>query len=202
MGARNKIQKPGLAEWISAAEALAERLTECVHVYKRNVDVFMAESERQDKTGLTIKILQRLHALLDRAEMPEEIGSNPEKRDAQVIEGLDAVFREALRTLPWVSLDMQKLLKSPWMTNFPSKIAESIFFGNGEENKGIGSGLGEHGRLPAVLSDLVEREEVGDTRPSREESILDGEPRRHDVEASERWAQQNAGYLRTAGKIE
>ena len=202
MGARNKVQKPGLTEWTHAAGALAERLTECVHVYKRSVDVFMSESERQDKTGLAIKILQRLNALLDRAEMPEEIGSNPDKRDEQVIGGLDAVFREAIRTLPWVSLDMQKLLKSPWMTNFPSKIAESVFFGNGEEDKGIGSGLAEHGRLPAVLSDLVEREEVGEARPSREESLLEGEPQRHDVEASERWAQQNAGYLRTAGKIE
>ena len=77
-----------------------------------------------------------------------------------------------------------------------------LFAGNGEEGKGIGSGLPEDGRLPATLADLVEREEVGETRPSREEALLSGEPQRHDVDANERWAQQNAGYLRTAGKIE
>ncbi|MFA4994793.1 MAG: hypothetical protein WC521_05770 [Bdellovibrionales bacterium] len=202
MGVQKKIQKPGIAEWTLGAEAFAERLTECVHVYKRNVDVFMAEAERQDKSDLAIKILQRLHALLDRADMPEEIGSNPQKRDEQIIDGFKSVFQESLRALPWISLDMQKLLKSSWMKNFPSKIAESLFIANGEEDKGLGSGLPEHGRLPAVLSDLVEREEVGETRPSHEESLLAGEPQRHDVEASERWAQQNSGYLRTAGKIE
>ena len=88
------------------------------------------------------------------------------------------------------------------MKNFPSKVAETIFFGNGDENKGIGSGMAEHGRLPGVLAALLEREQIGETRPERKELVAGAEPQRHDVDPNVRWAQQNSGYLRTAGKVE
>jgi hypothetical protein len=200
MDERQQIQKPGLEELAEVAAVLADRLTECVHVYKHNVDVFMAEAERQQKTDLTIGVLQRLHSSLDQAEIPAEFISNVKENDEKLVGGFEVLFREALKMLPWLSVDMQKLLKSSWMKKFPSKVAESLFFGGTEENKGIGSGCPEHGRLPAVLSALLEREELGDTRPPREE--LSDEPHRHDVEGRVRWAEQNSGYLRTAGKVE
>ncbi|MFA5040386.1 MAG: hypothetical protein WC464_01970 [Bdellovibrionales bacterium] len=203
MSELRQIYKPGVEEWVHAAEVLSDRLSECVHVYKHNVDVFMSEAERQQKTDTTIKVLQRLHTFLDQSEMPAEYVSNTQKHDEQIISGFEILFREALRMLPWLSNDMQKLLKSPWMKNFPSKVAETMFFGGEEEMNGIGSGLPEHGRLPAVLSSLLEREQIGETRPARQEPLLSEEhPRRHDVEGSVRWAQQNSGYLRTAGKVE
>jgi len=206
MNMRQQTQKPGIAEWARAAEILADRLTECVHVYKRNVDVFMAEAERQRKTDLTIKTLQKLHALLDQIEGPEELVSDVPKHDERIIGGLEAVFHEALKALPWISADMQKLLKSPWMKGFPGKAAKILFWGEGAEQEGkdkgtgIGSGLPEDGRLPGLLSALLEREEMGEIRPPRD--LLSGEPQRHDVEGRVRWAQQNSGYLRSAGKVE
>ncbi len=202
MTERQLTYKAGIEEWIQAAEALTDRLTECVHIYKHNLDVFIAEAERQQKTDIAIKMLQRLHKFLDQSEMPSAQVSSPQTFDEQVISGFDVLFREALRALPWLSADMQKLLKSPWMKNFPSKIAETMFFGDNDEAKGIGSGLPEHGRLPAVLAGLLEREQMGEARPSRQELVTGTEPRRHDVEGSLRWSQQNSGYLRTAGKIE
>jgi hypothetical protein len=202
MVAPQKMLKPGLGEWVRAAEVLADRLTECVRVYKNNTDVFMAEAERQHKTDMTIKFLQRLHSLLDQTDMPAKLVPSVQESDEQIIKGFEALFHKALKALPWLSDDMQKLLKSPWMKGFPGKVAESLFLGNGEEGEGIGSGCPEHGRLPAVLFALLDREKMGETRPPREELPISGEPRRHDVKASVRWVEQNAGYLRTAGKVQ
>jgi hypothetical protein len=201
MDGRQPVQKPSVEELAQAAGVLAERLTECVHVYKHNVDVFMSEAERQRKTDQTISVLQRLHSLLDQAEMPAEFISNIEENDEKLAGGFEVMFRETLKILSGLSVDMQKLLKSSWMKSFPSKIAEVLFFGEGDERKGIGSGNPEHGRLPGVLAELLEREEVGETRFSREDYLSD-EPRRHDKEGRQRWIEQNSGYLRTAGKVE
>jgi len=202
MAVTQQYRKPGIDEWTRVAETLADRLTECVHTYKHNTYIFMAESERQHKTAFVIKILQKLHSLLDQAEMPSELVANIQESDEQVIAGLFVLFREALGALPWLSSDMQKLLKSPWMKGFPDKVAQSLFLGNGDETKGIGSGLPEHGRLPGVLSRLLEQEEMGDVRPSRDPSAGEREPRRHDVDASTRWSEQNSGFLRKAGRVD
>jgi hypothetical protein len=190
--------KPGIAEWIDAAEVLADRFTECVHAYKHNTYIFMAEAERQHKTDKVIKLLQGLHVLLDKSDMPPEIAPKDARGD-QLVAGFAELFGEALKVLPWISTDMQKLLKSPWMKGFPGKVAEALFWGNGDENKGIGSGSPEHGRLPKVLADLLEREEMGDVRPTRDSAR---EPQRKDKGGADRWREQNAGYLRTAGRVD
>lgn len=195
-----QVQKPGLDEWAQVGEDLINRLSECVHVYKHGGDVFMSEADRQSNTDAAIKILQRVHSLLDQDDVAAEFNAPDPARDEQLIGGFEVVLREALRNLPKFSADMQKLLKSPWMKNFPSKVAETLFMGEGgDERRGLGSGLPEHGRLPGQIASLLEREEIGDARAARK---ITDEPRRHDVEGRVRWAEQNSGYLRTAGKIQ
>lgn len=201
MDMQQQIKKPSLSEWVRTGEVLADRLTECVYVYKHNTYIFMAESERQHKSASIIKILQGLHTLVDEHEVPPELVDNLKESDEQISRSFATLFRETLKILPWVSADMQKLLKSPWMKGFSGKVAETLFFGDGEEDKGIGSGLPEHGRLPAVLARLVEREEVGAFRPKRD-VLSRGELRRHDMDPTLRWVEQNSKFLRSAGRVD
>jgi hypothetical protein len=194
-------EKPGIGEWVRAGEVLADRLTECVHVYKHNTYSFMSESDRQNKSDFVIKILHRIHKLLDKDDKSSGSVSGSSKSDEETIGGFQAIFRDALKALPWVSIDMQKLLKSPWMKGFPDKIAESLFLGNGEDDTGIGSGYPDDGRLPGVLADLFEREDMGEIRPPREDDVSD-EPSRRDEEARSRWHKQNNDFLRKAGRVD
>lgn len=194
-----EFQKPSLGEWMHWAEVVTDHLTNCVHVYKRPpyVDVFMADSERQIKTDQTIRLLRSFHLLLDQAETPPDLSTTE-----TIIEQLDALFVDTLDTLPALSSDMQKLLKSPWMSNFPNKIAESLFRGESDKMEGIGSGQPEHGRLPAALTSLLEREQTGDARKAQEGGASSERPSRHDAEGHARWTRQNSSYLRTAGRVE
>ncbi len=189
-------QKPPVEEWLHWARVIVDRLMGCVHVYKHAQDVFMAATERQNKSDTAIKVLQGLYPLLDQGEALEGKADAPEQ-DEQVVAGLAPLFEETIKALPWLSADMQKLLKSPWMSHFPSKIAEILFCGNGNEFEGIGSGHPEHGRLPAALAELLEREQAGESRPARE-----AVPARHDMERHDRWVQQNSAFIRSAGRVE
>jgi hypothetical protein len=128
-------------------------------------------------------------------------GDHGYHQDEEVIEGLQILFRETLYTLPWVSTDMQKLLKSPWLSNFPNQMAHDLFYGQKDQAEGIGSGHIEHGRLPESLFNLIEREKMGDGRNRPEESSRH-EPQRRDGEARNRWGEQKSRFLRTAGRVE
>ncbi|MDE2029662.1 MAG: hypothetical protein KGI97_03755 [Alphaproteobacteria bacterium] len=198
-------QKPTVEEWVYWAEVVIDRLTDCVRVYKHppHVDVFVADSERQQKTAMSTDLLRRIYALVDQAETPSDSITGAHIHDEQIIDGLGVLFREMLLTLPMLSSDMQMMLKSSWFKNFPNKIAQDLFFGeNDDETRGIGSGHSEHGRLPEAMTQLMEREQAGDTRYPREELLRHGEPRRHDIEARQRWSEQNSGFLRMAGRVE
>ncbi|MDR3423701.1 MAG: hypothetical protein P4M13_01295 [Alphaproteobacteria bacterium] len=201
-----QLQKPGLEEWQSWAEVVVDQLTRCVHVYKKppHIDVFMAEAERQRKNDFVIKLLHRIHPLLDQSASPTDSVSDLQEHDERTISGLIVLFGEVLENLPWLSADMQKLLKSPWMKNFPNKTAEELFFGeSGDESHGIGSGQIENGRLPASLNDLLEREQTGDSRRPREDLLVMSGPSRHDIEARARWVEQTTRSLHgTAGRVE
>jgi hypothetical protein len=201
---KQKFQKPKVEEWLHLAEVVMDRLTDCIHVYKKppHSDVFMADGDRQKKSGETVSLLQRIHALIDNSDMPSDSIPDAHAHDERLINGLVVLFGEILLALPNLSADMQKLLKSPWLKNFPNKIAEHIFYGEDDESEGIGSGHPEQGRLPAVLVSLLEREQMGDTRHPREALLRQGEPRRHDMEGRQRWIEQNSRYLRTAGRVE
>jgi len=199
-----RLQKPSVEEWLHWAGVVVDRLSDCVHVYKKPpyIDVFIPDTERQQKTDTTVKLLHRIHALVDQSDTPSDSISDAHDYDERVIGGLVLLFGETLRTLPWLSADMQKLLKSPWMAKFPSKIAQTLFYGEGIEEHGIGSGHKEHGRLPGALAAMLEREQTGETRHPREALLRQGEPRRHDIETRSRWSEQNSRYLRSAGRVE
>jgi len=201
---QQNFQKPSVEEWLRWAGISIDRLTECVHVYKKppNNDAFMAEAARQHKTDAALKLLHRIHALVDKSDTPTDSVQDVHVYDEQTIDGIALLFRETLEVLPTLSEDMQALLKSPWQKNFPNKTAERVFAAGKDGIEGLGSGYSEHGRLPAVLTSLLEREQMGDTRHPREALLRHGEPRRHDAEGRQRWAEQNSRFLRTAGRVE
>jgi hypothetical protein len=197
-------QKPGVEEWLHWAEVILDRLTDCVHLYKKPPATggFMPDIERQQKSEKALNLLHRLHALVDKSDTPSDSIRDVHSHDEQIIDGFAVLFRETLRTLPQLSEDIQKLLKSPWQGKFTTKIAQTLFAGAGDESQGIGSGHPEHGRLPEALFNMLEREEIGDIRRPREALLRTGEPRRHDTEGRDRWSKENAKFLRTAGRIE
>lgn len=200
-----RLQKPGIEEWLTTAEAVINRLTDCVHVYKHPPEIggFMPEAERQNKTHDTIKLLRRLHPLLDQATTPTDSIADAHNHDEQRVSALTVLFRDVLDHLPALSQDMQFLLHSPWMHKFPNKIAETLFAGETrDQSHGLGSGLPEHGRLAAAITQLMDREVMGDTRHPRQDLLRHGEPRRHDVEGRARWVEQNSHFLHTAGRVE
>lgn len=197
-------EKPSHEEWLNTAQTVIARLTSCAHIYSKppHEDVFMPEQERQNKTAATVDLLRRIHALTDEADTPTESLSEVAMHDERVIAGLATLLRETLLRLPEISTDMQKLLKSPWHTNCAGRLADEIFRGPmGVEAEGIGSGHPEHGRLPEVLQNMLENENLGDVRRPREALMRDHEPRRHD-EVQRRWADKNSRMLRSAGRVE
>ncbi len=198
--------KPTTEEWLSWANIVIDRLTECAHIYGQKetipAGVFMSDAERQKKTNATVSLLRRIYILVDQSEMPTASVSDAHIHDEHTISGLTVLFNELLQSMSELSSDMQKLLQSPWHSKFPNQTAETLFNGQGEENYGIGSGNVEHGRLPAVLAELIEREQVGTTRLPREDLLRHGDPRRNDPDSRRRWVEQNSKFLRSAGRVE
>lgn len=198
------IEKPGRGEWMQWAQVVIDRLTTCVHVYSKppHVDVFMPEKERQDKNARALELLHRIHALTDEADTPTDSLTELEHHDERVISGLKVLLKDTLDQLPGLSLDMQKLLKSPWIENCNGRVAEELFRGPpGNEAEGIGSGHVEHGRLPAALHDLLEREQVGEGRHPREE-LSGPHSTRWQEDLPRRWGRHNARSLHSAGRVE
>jgi len=194
--------KPQVEEWLHWAQIVIDRLSICVNVYSHppHEDIFMPEKDRQQRNAQIVDLLRRIHALTDESEMPSDSLTELDHHGERVVDGLALLFKETLQQLPELSLDMQKLLKSPWHSKFSSRLAENLFRGPmGDEQQGIGSGIPEHGRLPEVLANLLEREQIGDGRAPRE--THSGEPRRED-DVARRWGERNSRMLRSAGRIE
>jgi hypothetical protein len=159
----------------------------------------MPEKERQQRNGQTVELLRRIHALIDETDTLTDSLTDLDHHAERVINGLTLLFREMLAHLPELSVDMQKLLKSPWHSRCSSRLADELFRGpGGNELEGIGSGMPEHGRLPGVIANMLEREEAGDGRTARQEAAG---PSRAD-KTSERWSERNSRILRSAGRIE
>lgn len=199
-----QIHKPSHEEWLAWGHVVIDRLTTGAHVYSKppHEDVFIPDQERQNKVASTVDLLRRIHALTDEADTPTESLAEVAYHDERVIAGLEVLMRETLSRLPELSTDMQKLLKSPWHSHCVGRLADELFRGpGGKEQEGIGSGHPEHGRLPEVLKNLLEREQIGDIRRPREELHRDHEPQRSD-ETQRRWADKNSRFLRSAGRVE
>jgi len=194
-------QKPDIDEWLHWAQVVIDRLTTCVHTYVKppHEDIFMRESELQQKNFQTVDLLRRIHALIDESERPSDTVEELEQHGERVIAGLSLLFAETLKHLPQLSTDMQKLMKSPWHSKCSTRLAEELFRGPlGNELEGIGSGHPEHGRLPGVLQTLLERERSEGARTARKTA---GEPQRQFNELTRRWNERNNERLRSGGGI-
>lgn len=197
-------QKPEFEEWLYWAEVVIDRLTICVNVYSRppHEDIFMPEKDIHRRNTQAVDLLKRIHALTDGTDTPSDSLTELDHHAERVIDGLALLFRETLEHLPELSLDMQKLLKSPWHSKFPDRLAENLFRGPlGDEREGVGSGLPEHGRLPEVLHNLLMREQDGDSRMPRQD-LASNRPHREDNRVSQQWTDRNSRMLRSAGRIE
>ena len=200
----HETEKPSHEEWLRWSQVVIDRLTTSVHVYSKppHEDVFMPEQARQTKNADTLNLLRRIHALTDEADTPTESLTEVAYHDERVIAGLAVLLRDTLVRLPALSTDMQALLKSPWHSKCAGRLADELFRGPlGNEPEGIGSGHPEHGRLPEVLQNLLEREQTGEARRPRDALVRESEPRRQD-ETQRRWTDKNSRFLRSAGRVE
>jgi len=198
----HETHKPEFEEWLYWAQILVDRLGICVNVYSRPPyeDIFMPEKDRQLRNFQTIDLLKRIDALTDETDTPSDSLTELNHHAERVIDGLAMLFKEALQHLPQLSRDMQRLLKSPWQSKFPSRLAENLFRGSlGNDEEGLGTGLPEHGRLPKVLHSMLQREEKGEARTLRQE--LMGKHSLQD-DLARRWTHMNSRSLRSAGRIE
>jgi hypothetical protein len=200
------IQKPSFDEYMYWSQVIIDRLTTVVHVYTKppHVDVFMPENERQLKIAQTADVLRHLHDQTDdnelRAAHPAE---KPLESEERVIENILPLFHDVLHRLPLWSSDMQHLLKSAWFDNCAGKLANILFRGpDGRETEGIGSGQAIHGRLPAQIEVLLEREQMGDSRAPREALPPKAAKQMGRTELAKRWSQQNSSFLRSAGRMD
>lgn len=197
-----ELTKPSYEEWMYWSQVIIDRLTTVVHVYNKPPydDVFMAEGERQLKVSQTVDLLRRLHMQTDEGELkiPRQPGAR-EQVEERLVAALTPLFRDVLHRLPTWSADMQALLKSPWYENCNGKLASILFCGpEHHESEGLGSGFPQHGRLPETLQNLLERETMGDSRPSSEQPKTG--LRRDEV--ARRWGQRNSSFLRSAGRVD
>ena len=207
-----KRQKPSCDEWLSWAQVVVDRLSNCVHVYSKppTYGGFMPDKERQDKNARNLALLRRIYNLIDSADGVDGVSD-----EGALITELQDMFEETLAALPGLSTDMQHLLKSPWYEDCNGEIATVIFCGtDGAKMEGIGSGHAEHGRLPRALKNLISREQMGDSRaPSRSQRQGTAQPVATIVEPSinpversktlqQQWATQNSRHLRSAGRMD
>ncbi|MGE0109348.1 MAG: hypothetical protein AB7S81_06270 [Bdellovibrionales bacterium] len=200
-------QKPSYDEWMYWTQVILDRLTTVARVYANppHPDVFIPIREKQEKTAAITDFIGRLHSLTDESESSMPQGEDAEAYTVQMADSLDALFRELLAKLPAISEDMQNLLKSPWFDNCAGKVANSIFRGTTspqeESLEGIGSGMVEHGRLPAKMEELLDREATGETRAPRMEKPRYASPVMKRDELARLWGERNSAYLRSAGRI-
>jgi hypothetical protein len=198
----HETHKPEFEEWLYWAQVVGDRLSICVNVYSHPPyeDIFMPEKDRQHRNFQTIDLLKRIEAATDETDTPSDSLTELNHHAERVIDALAMLFAETLRHLPQLSRDMQRLLKSPWQSKFPSRLAENLFRGPlASEDEGIGSGLPEHGRLPGILQTLLKREEKGENRALRQE-IMGKHALSPDL--ARRWTELNSRSLRSAGRIE
>ena len=205
-----ELQKPSHEDWLFWTDVVIDRLSTCVKIYAHPpFDVRLIEKDSNAKKAAALDLLHRVHALIDGAETPTDSLADVAHHDEHVVSGLAMLLQEVLTLLPVLSSDMQTLLKSPWQAKHNGKLAEELFRGpRGRDNEGMGSGYPEHGRLPAVLKALLEREQVGDGRQPREalhrqtQTEAHPQPMRHAAGGQRRWADRGTSAMRSAGQIE
>ena len=198
----DETQKPEFDEWLYWAQVVIDRLSICINIYSRppHEDIFLPERDRQQRNFQTADLLKRLFAVTDGTDTPSDSLDELNHHAERMIDGLTLVFKETVQLLPLLSRDMQKMLRSPWDSKFPTRLAENLFRGSlSSDREGIGSGLPENGRLPEVLANLLKREETGAARVLRQD-ILGKHALQDDL--ARRWTVLQGSHLRHAGRIE
>ena len=191
--------KPSYDEWLRWAQVVADRLALCANAYSKAPHT---HPERQSRNTTVGEFLRRLYNLIDESDTPTESLAEVAHHDERVVDGLVVFMQDAVKWLPDLSHDMQNLLNSHWRDNYSSPLARELFHGpleTGEE--GLGSGLPEHGRLPAVLNDLLSREQSSGRRRPRS-ALVRTEITRPNDETLRRWADINSRFMRRAGQVE
>jgi len=198
--------KPSYDEWMYWTQVVVDRLTTVTHVYGKppHGDVFISEKERQAKLSETVEIMRHLHQLTDAYELSIPSGaSDVAELEEKLIATIQPEFRDVLTHLPVWSADMQRLLKSPWVDGCPGLTARALFRGpDGRLAEGIGSGMPENGRLPEVITELLDREAAGGDRAPRVEKPRFAEPRMRREELARLWGKKNGSFLRSAGRMD
>lgn len=199
-------KRPSYDEWMYWTQVVVDRLTTVTHIYAHPPfsDVFMPDKDRQDKLAAALSILRGLHEMTDTYDMvtPQDSRAAIE-REETLMEQLPFAFESVLQHLPEWSSDMQLLLKSGWTGNCAGKLAQILFCGpDGRIGEGIGSGLPENGRLPEVLSSLVDRERSGEGRAPRAPKPPRAPARMRREDLAKLWAKQNSSFLRSAGRVD
>lgn len=200
-----KDTKPSYDEWMYWTQVVVDRLVTITHVYGHppHEDVFMPEKERQDKLREALILYRQLHELTDRYELaiPQD-APDVLDREESLIANLQPIFREVLAHLSLWSDDMQLLLKTSWV-QASTKLAQNLFHGpDGCQAEGIGSGLVENGHLPAMLTELLDREIAGGARESRVEKPRMAGNRLRREELARLWVKKNSAFLRSAGRVD
>lgn len=196
--------KPSFDVWLRWAEVLCQRLEAVYQVYE--------DHGAHDKATRAVIGLSRLHSILagklaqhlsvlPYAQLQQMTAGGNRFEEAQIT-ALTGIFHTALRELPDISKDMQKLLKSSWHGECNGRLASDLFKGpRGSVNEGIGSGLARDGMLPMALEQLLQQEQMGGIRtPSQ--TGLSAEQQQRWMETSRRWAARNSVHLRRAGRVE
>lgn len=198
--------KPSHEEWLYWSHIVAGRIELCLRIYSSplNKKTKLTERDRQHKNARLADTLGRLFKLIDESETPTDSLADVAHHDEQMIDGLAVIISEIAQDLPPLSSDMQDLLNSHWRDGFPHPTAHNLFHGEDKSGQnGIGSGQPEHGRLPAILQDLILREQSSGRRKPRPDlqRPSDGVPARHDA-VMRRWGDMNSRFMRRAGQVE
>ncbi len=204
--ARDNDLKPSYDEWMYWTQVVVDRLTTITHMYAHppHDDVFMPEKDRQHKLSEALTVYRHLHEQTDLYDMDRPLdGGDAVAREEGLIERIIPLFRTVTELLPLWSEDMQLLLKSSWAKDCVGKLAYNLFCGpDGRENEGIGSGLPENGRLPGVLSLLLDREMAGGERAPRIEKPTQAAARMRREDLARLWVKRNSAFLRSAGRVD
>jgi hypothetical protein len=198
--------RPSYDEWMYWTQVVVDRLTMVTHVYGRppHPEVFISEKERQTKLSQAVEVMHHLHQMTDEYDLNLSTNSaDAKEQEERLISSLQPVFQDVLQNLPMWSMDMQRLLKSPWVDNCVGREARILFCGPEDKiNEGIGSGMPENGRLPEVIVDLLDREAAGGDRAPRVEKPRFAEPRMRREELARLWGKKNGSFLRSAGRMD
>jgi hypothetical protein len=154
-------QKSTYDIWRKWAKVLARQLDQISDVYEYHEEG--AEAKRVDAFLVRLKLfIDPLKNAQDLAKRDYDVRGSVKKLYLLSLTMLHGIFYEALKILPEISDDMQRLLNSPCFGECNGRTASDIFKGpHGSTNEGIMSGIpDERGGLPFVLAELIEKADI------------------------------------------